>query len=116
MTQRESRIAVLPVGYADGFARLLSGKAQVLINGRRVDTVGNVCMDMTMADVTDKDVSEGDVAVIIGRDGGESITAEDIAKLTGTIPYEVISLIGKRVPRVFLRNGEIVGSTGLLEH
>lgn len=116
VTCRESRIAVLPVGYADGFARLLSGKAQVLINGRRVDTVGNVCMDMTMADVTDKDVAEGDTAVIIGRDGDERITAEDIAKLTGTIPYEVISLIGKRVPRVFLRNGEIVGSTGLLEH
>lgn len=116
ITERESRIAVLPVGYADGFARLLSGKAQVLINGQRVNTVGNVCMDMTMADVTGKNVSEGDTAVIIGSDGGDRITAEDIAKLTGTISYEVISLIGKRVPRVFIRNGEIVGSTGLLEH
>ncbi|MBR5941744.1 MAG: alanine racemase [Clostridia bacterium] len=116
VTERESRIAVLPVGYADGFARLLSGKAQVLINGERVNTVGNICMDMTMADITGKNVSEGDVAVIIGSDGSDRITAEDIAKLTGTIPYEVISLIGKRVPRVFIRNGEIVGSTGLLEH
>ena len=115
VTDRESRIAVLPVGYADGFARLLSGKAQVLINGKRVNTVGNICMDMTMADVTDDDVSEGDTAVIIGRDGEERITAEDIARMTGTIPYEVISLIGKRVPRVYLKNGKIVGSTGLLE-
>lgn len=115
VTDRESRIAVLPVGYADGFARLLSGKAQVLINGRRVNTVGNICMDMTMADVTDEDVSEGDTAVIIGSDGDERITAEDVARMTGTIPYEVISLIGKRVPRVFLRNNKIVHSTGLLE-
>ena len=115
VTDRESRIAVLPVGYADGFARLLSGKAQVLINGKRVNTVGNICMDMTMADVTDEDVSEGDTAVIIGMDDEERITAEDIARMTGTIPYEVISLIGKRVPRVYLKNGKIVGSTGLLE-
>ena len=116
ITERDSRIAVLPVGYADGFARLLSGKAQVLINGRRVNTVGNVCMDMTMADITDENVSEGDTAIIIGSDGEERITAEDIARMTGTIPYEVISLIGKRVPRVFIKNGEIVGRTGLLEH
>lgn len=115
VTQRESRIAVLTIGYADGFSRQLSGKAQVLINGKRINTVGNICMDMTMADVTDTDVKEGDTAVVIGRDGDDVITAEDIAHLTDTIPYEVISLIGKRVPRVFLKNGEIVGRTGLLE-
>ena len=116
VTDKETRIAILPIGYADGFDRLLSGKAQVLINGQRVNTVGSICMDMTIADITDKDVSEGDTAVIIGKDGENVITACDIADLTETIPYEVISLIGKRVPRVFIKNGQIVGRTGLLEH
>lgn len=116
VTEKETRIAILPIGYADGFDRLLSGKAQVLINGERINTLGSICMDMTIADVTDKNVSEGDTAVIIGKDGADEITASDIAGLTGTIPYEVISLIGKRVPRVFIKKGEVVGRTGLLEH
>ena len=110
----DGRLAVLPCGYADGFGRLLSGRAQLIINGRRINQIGNICMDMCMADITDTDIKEGDTAVIIGRQGNETITADDIAKLTGTISYEVLCLVGKRVARVYLRNGEIVASSGLL--
>ena len=116
VTEKETQIAILPIGYADGFARLLSGNAQVLINGERIDVLGNICMDMAITDVTGKNVKEGDTAVVIGKDGADEITAEDIATQTRTIPYEVVSLIGKRVPRVFIKNGEIVGRTGLLDY
>ena len=97
------RIATLPVGYADGLSRLLSGRGQVLIRGQRVPIVGRVCMDMTMVDVTHvPDVRVGDEAVLIGRQGAEEITADEVAALTGTISYEVLCRIGPRVPRVYL--------------
>ena len=96
------RIATLPVGYADGLARLLSGQGQVLIGGQRVPIVGRVCMDMTMVDVTGvPDVRVGDEAVLIGRQDAEEITADEVAALTGTISYEVLCRIGARVPRVY---------------
>jgi alanine racemase len=99
---RDLRIATLPVGYADGLARLLSGQGQVLIGGQRVPIVGRVCMDMTMVDVTRvPDVRVGDEAVLIGRQGVEEITADEIAVLTGTISYEVLCRVGARVPRVY---------------
>lgn len=99
---RDLRIATLPVGYADGLARLLSGQGQVLIGGQRVPIVGRVCMDMTMVDVTRvPGVRVGDEAVLIGRQGAEEITADEIAALTGTISYEVLCRVGARVPRVY---------------
>ena len=102
VAQRDLRIATLPVGYADGLARLLSGQGQVLIGGQRVPIVGRVCMDMTMVDVTRvPDVRVGDEAVLIGRQGAEEITADEIAALTGTISYEVLCRVGARVPRVY---------------
>jgi alanine racemase len=102
VAQRDMRIATLPVGYADGLSRLLSGHGQALIRGRRVPILGRVCMDMTMVDVTHvADVRVGDEAVLIGRQGAEEITADEAAGLTGTISYEVLCRIGPRVPRVY---------------
>ncbi|MGH7230656.1 MAG: alanine racemase [Nitrospiraceae bacterium] len=101
-TTRPSRIAVLPVGYADGYNRLLSNRGEVLIQGRRSPVVGRICMDMTMVDVTDSpDVRPGDDAVLIGRQGAERISAADLATWLDTIPYEVLCGIGPRVPRVY---------------
>ena len=99
---RDLRIATLAVGYADGLARLLSGRGQVLIRGRRAPIVGRVCMDMTMVDVTHvAEARVGDEAVLLGRQGAEEISADAIAELTGTISYEVFCRIGARVPRVY---------------
>ncbi len=103
VTKRDSLIATLPVGYADGYSRSLSNKGEVLIRGRRVPIVGRVCMDMCMVDVTDiPGVSEGDDTVLIGSQDDERITAEEIAAKTGTIPYEVLCGISGRVPRIYL--------------
>lgn len=100
---RDLRVATLPIGYADGWGRLLSNRGQVLIRGRRVPIIGRVCMDMTMVDVTGlPDVRVGDEAVLIGRQGMEEITADEVAEVQGTISYEVLSRIGPRVPRVYL--------------
>ncbi|HQY58859.1 MAG: alanine racemase [Nitrospira sp.] len=100
---RRSRIAVLPVGYADGYNRLLSNRGMVLIGGRRVPVVGRVCMDMTMVDVTDvPGVQVGQEAILIGQQGDERITAADLATWQQTIPYEVLCAIGQRVPRHYL--------------
>jgi alanine racemase len=100
---RDLRVATLPVGYADGVGRLLSNRGQVLIRGRRVALIGRVCMDMIMVDVTDlPEVRLGDEAVLIGRQGAEEISADEVAEAQGTISYEVLSRISPRVPRVYL--------------
>jgi alanine racemase len=97
---RESLIATLPVGYADGYARSLSNKASVLIRGRRAPVVGRVCMDMIMVDVTSVPGAEmGDEVVLLGRQGEERVSAEELANILGTIPYEVLCAVGARVPR-----------------
>jgi alanine racemase len=98
---RAMRIATIPIGYADGLSRLLSNRGQVLIRGIRVPIVGRVCMDMAMVDATTlPDVRVGDEAVLIGRQGDEEITADEVGALTGTISYEVLCRIGPRVPRI----------------
>ncbi len=100
---RGIRVATLPVGYADGCGRLLSNRGQVLIRGRRVPIIGRVCMDMTMVDVSGlTEVRVGDEAVLIGRQGAEEITADEVAEIQGTISYEILCRIGPRVPRVYL--------------
>lgn len=102
VTKRDSIIATIPVGYADGYSRSLSNKVQMLIGGRRVNQVGTICMDMCMIDVTDlPDVKDGDEVVLIGRQGNEEIRVEEIASLAGTIPYEIFCSIGRRVRRVY---------------
>ena len=96
-------VATLPIGYADGFVRLLSNKGEVLIRGRRARVIGNVCMDHCMVDVTGIDgVEIGDEAVIIGKQGNDEITARDIADLTNTIHYEIVTCVGKRVKRIYI--------------
>jgi alanine racemase len=102
-TRRESLIATLPIGYADGYDRALSNKGEALVRGVRVPVVGRVCMDMCMVDVTGvPDVSEQDQVILIGRQGTERITADDIAEKTGTIAYEVLCGISSRVPRIIV--------------
>ncbi len=102
VTKRESLIATLPIGYADGYSRHLSNQGEVLIHGKRAPVVGRVCMDFIMVDVTDiPDVSIGDEVILMGRQGGEEITANEIAEKINTISYEVLCLIGKRVPRIY---------------
>jgi alanine racemase len=100
-TERETTIATLPVGYADGYSRALSNKASVLIRGKRFPVAGRVCMDMTLVDVGDERVEIGDEVGLIGAQGTEKISAGEIAAIQGTITYEVVCGIGKRVPRVY---------------
>jgi alanine racemase len=97
---RDSEIATIPVGYADGFRRNLGlGKAKVWINGKLFPTVGKVCMDMTMIDVTDGEVKEGDEVILFGPE----LPAEEMATAAGTIPYEILTGISPRVKRVYLK-------------
>lgn len=102
VTSCPSRIATLPLGYADGLFRTLSGKAEFLIQGRRVPQVGRICMDYTMADITDLPEAEvGEPVVVFGSQGHEHISADDLALLTGTISYEILCAVSARVPRYY---------------
>lgn len=104
---RPSTIATISVGYGDGYDRAFSNVGRVLVRGRSAPIVGTVCMDLTMIDVTEiPGVSVDDEAVLLGADGEEEITADELARLSGTISYEIIARIGPRVPRVYLRDGE----------
>lgn len=104
ITTRETSVATIPVGYADGYSRSLSNLGKVLIKGRRAPVIGRVCMDMTMIDVTDiPGIKQGEEVIIIGGEGDARITADDIAAWRGTISYEVLCGIGERVERVYIR-------------
>jgi alanine racemase len=101
-TKRESLIATLPVGYADGYSHHLSNRGEVLIHGKRAPVIGKVCMDFIMVDVTDVPrVKVGDEVVLMGRQGKEQITPDEIAEKINSISYEVLCSIGKRVPRIY---------------
>ena len=100
-------IATLPVGYADGYSRLLSGKAEVLLRGRRVPVVGNICMDQCMVRVDDGAAAVGDEVVLFGAQGEAEIPAEELAEALGTIHYEVTCMVSHRVPRVYVRGGRV---------
>ena len=105
VTDKKTKVATIPVGYGDGYPRSLSNKGFVLINGKRADILGRVCMDQFMVDVTDiTDVKEGDEVVLLGKDktSGEEITAEFLGDLSGRFNYELTCDINKRVPRVFV--------------
>jgi alanine racemase len=102
LTQRESLIATLPVGYADGYQRLLSNRGAVLIKGERAPVAGRVCMDLTMVDVTDiANVQQGDEVVLLGRQAAAEITADEMAAWANTISYEILTSISARVPRIY---------------
>jgi alanine racemase len=101
-TQKDSLIATLPMGYADGLHRNLSNNMDVLIKGKRAPQVGTICMDMILIDVSEvPDVQMGDEVVIFGKQGEEEISIEELAKKSNTIPYEILCNVGKRVPRVY---------------
>lgn len=99
---KEMRIATVTIGYADGYSRLLSSKGEMLVHGRRCKIVGRVCMDQLMIDVTEAKAESGDIVTLIGRDGDDIITADELASIYGTIGYEVICGISKRVPRIYI--------------
>jgi len=101
ITQRKSLIAILPIGYADGYPRLLSNRGEVLVNGKRAPVVGRVCMDLTMIDVTDiGEIRQGDEVVLLGRQGDAEISADEMAAWASTISYEILTSIGARVTRI----------------
>jgi alanine racemase len=101
VTSRNTRVATVPIGYADGYTRLLSNKAWAVINGYRVPLIGRVCMDQCMFDVTGvPDVKEGDEVILFGRPE-DGVTADDLAGILGTINYEIVCMIGARVPRIY---------------
>lgn len=102
-TRRETLVATIPVGYADGYRRVFSNRASVLVRGRRAPVVGAVCMDLCLADVTGiPGAAVGDEVVLLGDQGGEAITADELAAHAGSISYEILCGIGPRVPRVYL--------------
>ncbi len=106
--EKDMKIATVPIGYADGFVRRNSTDGYMLVNGRRAKIVGRICMDQTMLDVTDiEDVKIGDEVLVFGPGLNGEPTADDIARNTGTINYEVVCLVGKRVPRIYYKNGVV---------
>jgi len=105
VTKRKSLIATLPIGYADGYSRLLSNRGEVLVGGKRAPVAGRVCMDLTMIDVTDiEKVEPGDEVVLLGRQGDAEISADELAAWANTISYEVLTSISNRVPRIHYNN------------
>lgn len=108
-TKCAARVATLPIGYADGFLRSLSNSADVLLMGRRARVLGRVCMDQCMVDVSSIDnIDESRTVTVIGNDGDETVSMEEIAAKMDTVNYEVACLIGKRVPRVYYKDGKAV--------
>lgn len=102
---KTARVVTVPAGYADGYDRRLSGRADVLIDGRRHRVSGTVCMDQFLVDTGDHEVKVGAVATLIGADGSETVSAEELAGHIGTINYEVTTRIPSRVPRIYLNEG-----------
>jgi len=102
ITKKQTRIATLPIGYGDGYPRNLSNKAPVLIGGRRFNICGKICMDQIMLDVGDSAVKTGDEVVLIGSQGKNKITAEELARISGTIPYEIVCGLSSRIPRIYI--------------
>lgn len=109
LAKKKTKIATIPVGYADGYTRIMSNKGKVIINGKYANIVGNICMDQFMVDVTHiEDIKEGDTVILLGQDKNLNISAEDLAKLQNTINYEIVCGVGKRVPRVYIENGKAI--------
>lgn len=111
ITDKMTRVATIPVGYGDGYPRSLSSKGYVLINGKRANILGRVCMDQMMVDVTDiENVSEGTEVTLIGADGNEYISVEEVSELAGSFNYEFVCDLGKRIPRCYYKNGKLIAT------
>lgn len=112
------RIATLPIGYADGYSRMLGGKAEVLVRGKRVPVTGTICMDQCMISLKSfadaEDILAGEEVVLLGSQSGESITADEIAAKLGTINYEVVCMLAHRIPRIYARKGMIIANSNPL--
>lgn len=108
IADKPSRIATIPIGYADGYSRILSEKAQVITDGKLCDIVGNICMDQCMIDVTNVNtINIGDEVILFGRGDNIELPVESLAEKMGTINYEILCMIGKRIPRVYLKGGAL---------
>lgn len=107
-TSGDETIASIPIGYADGFTRMFTGKAKGILKGQIVDVVGRICMDQCMLNVTGIPCQQGDVITLFGEADGASISIDEVAAYIGTINYEIVCMIDKRVPRVYTSQGEIV--------
>ncbi len=115
VTKGPTRIATIPVGYADGYPRSLSNRASVLIRGQRAPIIGRICMDQFMVDVTDiPEAADGDVVTLIGKDGREMISVEEISEMAGSFNYEFVCDVSRRVPRVYMKNGKTAGIVNYL--
>lgn len=108
-TERKSLIATIPIGYADGYSRLLAKNAKVIINGQFAPIVGRICMDQCMIDITDinGDIKVGDEVIILGEQNGLRFNADNFAEIMGTINYEILCMLKYRIPRVYVKNGKI---------
>lgn len=110
ISDKKMKIATVPIGYADGYPRYMSGKGEMIVKGKRAKIVGRICMDQLMLDVTDIDgVNQGDIVTVLGGEKESRISANDIADINNTINYEIICLVGKRVPRIYYKDGKFVG-------
>jgi len=114
-TSRDSRIAVITAGYGDGYPYALTNRGEAIVNGKRARIAGNVCMDLTMLDVTGiPDIEIGDPVTLLGSAEGNTITANELAAWAQTIPYEIICQVSPRVPRIYIRNGKVTKVKKLL--
>ncbi|MDR2933438.1 MAG: alanine racemase [Oscillospiraceae bacterium] len=114
---RKTKVATVAIGYADGYERELTNKARMLVRGQYANVIGRVCMDQLMLDVTHIDgVAAGDVVTIVGEDGGRRLTFDEMAALSGSINYEKVCLIGKRVPRIYRQDGKDIGVVDYIRH
>ena len=114
VTPGKRKIATIPIGYADGYTRMLSGKAEVLVKGVKVPVVGRICMDQCLIDVTGADVKIGDEVILFGSDGTNTISIDEVARKLGTINYEITCMISKRIPREYVRGGKTIKSVDYL--
>lgn len=116
VTEKKMRIATIPIGYGDGYPRGLSNKGYVLIRGKKAPVLGRICMDQFMVDVDNiPEAAEGDEVTLIGRDGKEQITMEELGDISGRFNYELACGLSKRIPRVYIKQGEIIGSKDYFE-
>ena len=117
VTKQPTAVATVPIGYADGYSRSLSNRAFMTVRGKRAPVIGRVCMDQVMLDVSGiEGVASGDEVVVIGNGRDGALSFDEIARLMGTINYEAVCLVGKRVPRVYLRNGKEICASGVMLH